>query len=750
MKGNDALEHLRRSEKLGEIKSIITVITSAMVLPLYFLFWICDLIYAPGLKWEFLALRATVIPLALVIHYFIVRTKTLPGAFRIAFAYTALIGFPISIMVLLLGDPATPYYAGLNLVAIGTLTFIPWTPLLFVLAAIAIFAPYYVIAITLSSNTVGYDALMVSTFFIVSTVVISWVVRMFYERMRVRELKQRLELNQEIDRRKQMEIAVIQARDEAVAANASKSSFLANMSHELRTPLNAVIGYSELLQEDANDDGMVELAKDLEKIESSGRYLLHLINNVLDISKVESGCMDLHLEKTDVDAMLENIKSITQPMADKNNNQLSVQGHDLGFMYTDQIKLQQVLLNLISNACKFTENGSVSLMAEKLVVDGQHWLRFDVADTGIGMTSEQCGKVFQAFVQADSGTAGKFGGTGLGLAISQQFCRMMGGDVTVSSVPGLGSVFSVFLPRDVNQRMHETDDIRRPKERRAAVRKIGVMHSEQDCRNAIQVTLIQCGFDVIATNADASGVQFVKGMSPDVVVYDCASGGEVAGLWSAQDGEKAWLYSVPTILVTMVPEQRRGFAFGFYPVAGLDQLQNSITTDTTYTPLVGQSKSALLVGEMSVGLSELLKLQRWSITNVGSAVAAYGGLQQTPFDLVVLDQAILYHEPVDQLLALMRWLNQCEARVVLFAEHGDQAETTGLFEKLTAVMEAQMLHEHDFSKLLASLVIKCIRRPELSSEVLQKGGPAAGSGSNTLGYGNGETDQAISVADNLT
>jgi signal transduction histidine kinase len=749
VKRNDALEHLRRVEKLDEIKSIVAVITSAMVLPLYFLFWICDLVYAPELKWEFLALRATVIPLALVVHYFIVRARTLQTAYRVAFAYTALVGLPISLMVLLLDNPSTPYYAGLNLVAIGTLTFIPWTPLLFVLAAMAIFTPYYVIAIALANTSADYDALVVSTFFIMSTVVISWVVRMFYERMRVRELQQRLKLNQEIDRRKQMEIAVIQARDEAVAANESKSSFLANMSHELRTPLNAVIGYSELLRDDAMDGGMEDLASDLRKIESSGRYLLNLINNVLDISKIESGSMDMYVEKMDVDAMQESIKLMALPLADKNNNQLVIQGHGLGFMYVDQIKLQQILLNLISNACKFTNNGTVTFMAEGMVVNGQQWLRFDVSDTGIGMTPEQCKKVFQAFVQAESGISRNFGGTGLGLAISQQYCRLMGGDVTVGSRPGHGSVFSVYLPRDVNQRLHEASEVRKPRERRAAVRKIAVMHNVQDCRNALQVGLIQAGFEVIAGSADAGSVQFVKDMSPDVMICDCSIAGEVAGLWAAQDAQ-ALLFMLPMILVRMVPEQHQGFAFGFYQLSGLEQLRNSISLDSALTQTAGQSKSALLVGEMIEGVSEMLNGQRWVVLHEDNALTAYEQLNNNPFDLVALDQAILQKEPVAQVLMLMTWLNQCEARVVLLAdETSDTQVAPGFFGKLGNIMDAHRLSEHDLSHLLTNLVIKSIRRPELVSAEQQKGEPAPGRVNQQDG-GDAETDLSIEPANHLT
>ena len=238
-----------------------------------------------------------------------------------------------------------------------------------------------------------------------------------------------------------------EARAAAEDANKAKSLFLANMSHELRTPLNAIIGYSEMLIEDAEDFHQPECVPDLEKILLAGKHLLTLINEVLDISKVEAGKMELYLESFDVTALVQETISTIQPLVEQNANRLSVRcPENLGSMYADVTKIRQMLFNLLSNACKFTEHGSISLTVTRQQKAQGDWFTFEISDTGIGMTREQITKLFQAFTQADSSTTRKFGGTGLGLAISKRFCQMMGGDITIESEYGQGATFTLNLP----------------------------------------------------------------------------------------------------------------------------------------------------------------------------------------------------------------------------------------------------------------------------------------------------------------
>src|SRR5262249_10339410 len=233
-------------------------------------------------------------------------------------------------------------------------------------------------------------------------------------------------------------------------ASKHKSQFLASMSHELRTPLNAIIGVTEMLREDARDFRRDNEIEPLDRVLRAARHLLALINDVLDLSKIEAGRMELHLESFPLKPLIEDVAKTIEPMAAKNGNRVVVDcPPDLGSVHADQIRFRQALLNLASNAGKFTEDGSVTIAAQPQRRDGRDWVTIAVTDTGIGMSEEQMGRLFQEFSQADSSTTRKYGGTGLGLAISRHFCRMMGGDITAQSSPGEGSTFTITLPRIV-------------------------------------------------------------------------------------------------------------------------------------------------------------------------------------------------------------------------------------------------------------------------------------------------------------
>jgi GAF domain-containing protein/CheY-like chemotaxis protein len=340
-------------------------------------------------------------------------------------------------------------------------------------------------------------------------------------------------------------------------ASQHKSTFLANMSHELRTPLNAVIGYSEMLQEDAVDVGADGLVPDLKKVNAAGKHLLELINSILDLSKIEAGKMELHLEDFSVARMIEDIASMIQPLAEKNGNRLAVTcDAETGVMHADLTKVRQVLFNLLSNACKFTEKGTVSLAVRREGPDSDAWLTFTVEDTGIGLNAEQLGRLFQEFSQADTTTARKYGGTGLGLALSRRLCRLMGGEITVASEPGRGSTFTVRLPADVVQ-------IREgPAQTAGSAGVILVIDDEAVVRELMQRFLSKQGFRVLTASNGEDGLRLARSQRPDAITLDVMMPGMDGWTVLSKLMADRELADVPVIMLTIVDDKQMGYALG--------------------------------------------------------------------------------------------------------------------------------------------------------------------------------------------
>ncbi len=359
------------------------------------------------------------------------------------------------------------------------------------------------------------------------------------------------------------------ASAEAERATQVKSEFLANMSHELRTPLNAIIGYSQLLQEDAEDAGQGQVVADLKKIENAGDHLLGLINGVLDLSKIEAGRMEVFNEEINVAGLTEDVGSLVEPLAAHNRNRLLINClADVGTIVSDRTKLKQSLLNLLSNACKFTEQGSVSLTVERDGGDAEARVRFTVADTGIGMTEAQLSRIFEAFSQADSSTTRRFGGTGLGLAITRSFARMLGGDVTVYSKPGEGSRFVLQLPVGPVATQPAAAPLEaQPMDTHAAggsddAITVLIVDDDPHARHIIGNHLARDGYRLLFADSGEQGLALARTEHPDVITLDIMMP-HMDG-WSVLTAlkEAPDLAGIPVVLVSMVENRSLGFALG--------------------------------------------------------------------------------------------------------------------------------------------------------------------------------------------
>ena len=379
------------------------------------------------------------------------------------------------------------------------------------------------------------------------------------------------ELEVEIIHRKRTQDELLTAKQAAEQANRAKSAFLANMSHELRTPLNAIIGYSEMLEEEVQDSGKVANVQDLRKIQSAGKHLLALINDVLDLSKIEAGKMGLHLETFEVSPMIEELATTLQPAIAKNSNAFRLRvGPDVGPMRADITKVRQILLNLLSNACKFTERGSVSLEVDRFTASNQEWIRFQVADTGIGISPEQQETLFQEFSQADVSIARKYGGTGLGLAISHRFVQLMKGRIRLESTPGQGTVFTVELPAQAAT--EQTEATQPAPDQRAADLSpeankpdkdtILIIDDDLAVRDLMSRSLTKLGFRVVAAATGEEGLRLAKQLRPAVITLDVImpdwDGWTVLNKLKAD----AELAEIPVIMVTIVDNEIMGRDLG--------------------------------------------------------------------------------------------------------------------------------------------------------------------------------------------
>src|SRR5229473_4400594 len=385
------------------------------------------------------------------------------------------------------------------------------------------------------------------------------------------ELKSRTgELEKEILHRKQTQEELLKAKHVAEEASRAKSTFLANMSHELRTPLNAIIGYSEMLEEETRESGKSDSVQDLRKIQSAGKHLLSLINDVLDLSKIEAGKMGLHLENFEVAPLIDEMTAALQPAAAKNGNTIHVHvAKSLAAMHADVTKVRQILFNLLSNACKFTDHGTISVDVDQSKAEGRDWIRFRVSDTGIGITAKQKENLFHEFSQADASIARKYGGTGLGLAITYRFVQLMKGRISVESESGQGAIFTVQLPAQVAIETNESAPSEGTGDAPATISAtktdrdtILVIDDDPSVRDLMSRFLTKLDFHVVAAANGEEGFRLAKQIRPllitlDVIMPECDGWTVLNRLKS--DSELA---EIPVIMVTVVDNEARGLDLG--------------------------------------------------------------------------------------------------------------------------------------------------------------------------------------------
>ena len=545
--------------------------------------------------------------------------------------------------------------------------------------------------------------------------------REIYEaNVRLRCLNDGLE---ELVRQRTGELAA--ARDEAVRASQAKSQFLASMSHELRTPLNAIIGYSEMLHEEAEDLGQDAFLADLEKINGAGKHLLGLINNILDLSKIEAGKMDVLIEDFEVAALIGEVQSVIQPLMAKNANTLAVDcAPDLGAMRSDQTKLRQGLFNLLSNAAKFTKQGTITLTARRRKRDGRDWLEFKVRDTGIGMTEAQRGKLFQAFAQAEASTSRDYGGTGLGLAITKQFCRMLGGDVTVESTPGQGSTFTIMLPASGPEVAGEAAESALQAAPPASCGTILIIDDDQATHDLLERDFGDQGYQVLHAMGGRQGLKVAKAARPDLITLDIIMP-DLDG-WSVLKALKddPELRATPVVLVTIMADRDMGFALG-----AADFVTKPFDRDLLIQAINrhrrGDGLAQVLVVDDDAKTRDMLRrtLQKegWTVAEAANGREALGQLERSRPALLLLD---LMMPEMDGFEVLERMRREAAWRaipvIVVTAKDLTRAEVDRLNGQVVKVLQKGSYRRRD---LLDDVRAMLARREESVSAAPGPGAP---------------------------
>jgi signal transduction histidine kinase/DNA-binding response OmpR family regulator len=508
------------------------------------------------------------------------------------------------------------------------------------------------------------------------------------------------------------------AVESAEDANHAKSRFLANMSHELRTPMNAIIGYSEMLMEDAEDEGNESAAEDLKKIHAAGKHLLSLINDVLDLSKIEAGKMDLYLETFEVGPMLQEVVATIDALISKNGNHLVLEiDESVVTMRADLTKIRQGLFNLLSNAAKFTHEGTVTLRVAREEQDGRDFAVFSVSDTGIGIPPDKLSHVFEEFSQADESTTRNFGGTGLGLAITRRFCQMMGGDVIVTSEVDVGSCFTLRLPLrvDAAQESAAAEEAERPELPESGDRTVLVIDDDANALDLMGRTLGGAGFRVVTASDGREALELARTLRPSAITLDVIMPGMDGWAVLRELKENSDTRDIPVFMVTMTGDRDMGYALG-----ATEFLTKPIQRDQLVSLLerhrLPDADARVLVVDDNEEVRDMLRraLERegWAVDEAENGRVALEMLERSQPALILLDLMMPVMDGFEFVMEMRKRPGTAIPIVVVTAKDLSEEERQQLNGDVAGLVEKSGSGRDSFLQEIRALVSSVEEAPE--------------------------------------